>query len=273
MPDPYDLIFDNATFSAAVVFVGTRCGRDNLMGDYASGSLHFVRAGRAEVQVRGGAPVLVEQPSLVFFPRSHSHSLRAVDDAGAEVVCALASFSEGFERTVALGFPEMVVLPLAQLASVRFTLEAFFAEASASGAGSRQLADRLCGILLAYLARHIHEQGRGDGPGGVLAAAGDKRIAAAIKAIHTRFHDALDLDTLARGAGMSRSRFVERFKRLVGTSPHNYLVNYRIGVAQQLLASRLPVKTVAERVGYGTTASFVRSFKDVVGMPPGAWAK
>ena len=72
---------------------------------------------------------------------------------------------------------------------------------------------------------------------------------------------------------MSRSRFVERFKRLVGTSPHNYLVNYRIGVAQQLLAKRLPVKTVAERVGYETTAAFVRKFKEIVGVSPGAWAK
>jgi AraC-like DNA-binding protein len=59
----------------------------------------------------------------------------------------------------------------------------------------------------------------------------------------------------------------------MGTSPHNYLVNYRIGVAQQLLARRMPVKAVAQRVGYGTTASFVRKFKEVVGVSPGAWAK
>jgi len=99
------------------------------------------------------------------------------------------------------------------------------------------------------------------------------RIAGAVKAIHTGFDGGLDLETLARCAGMSRSRFVERFKRLVGTSPHNYLVNYRIGVAQQLLAKRLPVKTVAERVGYETTAAFVRKFKEIVGVSPGAWAK
>jgi AraC-like DNA-binding protein len=166
----------------------------------------------------------------------------------------------------------MVVLPLRKLVPVRHAVEAFFAEAASTAPGSRQLADQLCGIVLAYVVRHIalEQQQRA---AGVLAAASDQRIAGAVRAIHASVHAGVDLATLAKAAGMSRSRFVEHFKRLVGTSPHNYLVSYRIGVAQQLLARRLPVKTVAERVGYETTASFVRKFKEVVGVSPGAWAK
>jgi AraC-like DNA-binding protein len=272
MSDAFDLIFDPSGLSTQVIFSGTHCGRENLLRTYPSGSLHFVRSGRAEALLAGSTPVLIEQPSLLFFPRAHSHSLRALDDGGIELVCAIATFSEGFRQSVALSFPEMVVVPLHELAPVRHAAEAFFAEAASKAPGSRQMADHLCAIVLAYLLRHLcetQEQQRS----GLIAAAGDSRIASAIKAIHTCFHDGLDLETLARAAGMSRSRFVEHFKRLVGTSPHNYLVNYRIGVAQQLLARRLPVKTVAQRVGYATTAAFVRKFKDVVGVSPGAWAK
>ncbi|MDB5872025.1 MAG: AraC family transcriptional regulator [Ramlibacter sp.] len=272
MSTPYDLIFDNAVFSAQVIFVGTRCGRENLLRNYASGTLHFVKSSRALVHLEGAEPVAIEQPSLVFFPRTSRHNVTGVNDDGVDLVCAIANFSEAFQQNVATSLPDMMVLPLQELAPIRHAVEAFFAEAACTAPGSRQLADQLCGIVLAYVVRHIllderHRQA------GLVAAASDQRIAGAVKAIHTSFHDGLDLATLAKVAGMSRSRFVEHFKRLVGTSPHNYLVNYRIGVAQQLLARRLPVKTVAARVGYETTASFCAKFKEVVGVSPGAWAK
>jgi len=272
MSIPYELIFDNTVFSAQVIFVGTRCGRENLLRSYASGTLHFVKSNRAQVQLEGGPALVIEEPSLVFFPRAHSHSLAGVDGAGVELVCAIANFGEAFQQTVAPSLPDMVVLPLTELAPIRHAVEAFFAEAASTAPGSKQLADQLCGIVLAYVARHIALD-RQQRQSGLIAAASDQRIAGAVKAIHTSFHAGLDLATLAKGAGMSRSRFVEHFKRLVGTSPHNYLVNYRIGVAQQLLARRLPVKTVAARVGYETTAAFCAKFKEVVGVSPGAWAK
>jgi AraC family transcriptional regulator, alkane utilization regulator len=97
--------------------------------------------------------------------------------------------------------------------------------------------------------------------------------AAAVRTIHARFDRDLDVDTLAREAGMSRSRFNERFKAVVGESPHGYLVRHRIGVAQDLLAKKLPVKAVAGRVGYATPSAFVRKFKELVGVSPAAWAR
>jgi AraC-like DNA-binding protein len=276
MSDPYDLFLDPTAFNAEVVFVGTRCGSENLLHQYATGTLHFVRGGRARVDLPGGAVVAVDEPSLVFFPRPHQHRVQAADEGGIEIVCAIATFGDAFRRAIALAFPDVVVLPLSRLEAIRHTLEAFFAEAASRAPGSRQMADKLCGILLAYLARYLFEQGtqqQRPPAAGLIAAACDKRIASAIAAIHSRFEDVLDLETLARGVGMSRTRFVALFGRLVGTSPHNYLVNYRIGMAQQMLATKLPVKTVAARVGYGTTSAFVRKFKQVVGVSPGAWAK
>ncbi|MBG9386688.1 helix-turn-helix domain-containing protein [Caenimonas aquaedulcis] len=279
MTTPHDLLFERAASAAHVVFVGRRCASANLLHDYASGILHFVREGHARIETAGGPPIELDRPSLVFFPRAGRHAIQSVDESGVELVCAITRFSEPFLQTLGPAFPETLVVPMEELAPIRYAVEAFFAEAQAAPPEGRQLADRLCGIVLAYLLRHLAQRqaGQSGGPAqgcsGIIAAASDQRIAGAMNAIHTSFDAALDLATLARVAGMSRSRFVEHFKRLVGTSPHNYLVNYRIGVAQQLLASRVPVKTVAGRVGYETTASFVRKFKEVVGVSPGAWAK
>lgn len=271
MNTAYELIFDSSTLNAEVIFAGTRCAQDNLLRNYRSGTLHFIRSGAAQVLAQDQAPFQVDRPSLVFFPSSRAHWVRAVDDAGFDMVCAITNFSEVFSRAVTLSFPQVIVLPLEELSAIRYTLEAFFAEAASPEPGSKQLADRLCEVVLGYLTRYLVD--KGSLSPGLLAAASDKRIAAAIKAIHTRFQTALDLQTLAEGAGMSRSRFVERFRDLMGTSPHHYLLTYRMGMAQQMLSSRLPVKTVAERVGYGTTSAFVRKFKEVVGVSPGAWAK
>lgn len=197
--------------------------------------------------------------------------MRAVDARGFDLVCAFTSFGEGFSRAVARSFPDVVVVPLARLDAIRHTLEALFAEASSPAPGSKQLADRLCELVLAYVARHAVEAGQFEA--GLLAATGDPRVAAAVRAIHARFHEELDVDLLAREAGMSRSRFIARFKAVMGESPHGYLVKHRIAVAQRLLARRLPVKTVAGRVGYATASSFVRKFREVVGVPPAAWAQ
>ena len=269
-PTPYDLIFDSGQLTARVVFVGTRCARDNLLRNYRTGSLHFVRAGRAEVVIANAAPLLVEQPSLVFFPLGCPHWVRAVDDDGFDLVCAFTTYGEGFSRAISLSLPEVLVVPLSRLEGIGHLLDAFFAEAASHAPGSRALADRLCEVVLGYVARYAIETcGCATG---ALAAAGDPQIVAALRAIHTRYQTALDIDALAGEAGMSRSRFVERFRAVVGTTPHDYLTHHRIGVAQQLLLRRVPVKAVAGRVGYATAASFVRRFKEVVGVPPATWA-
>jgi AraC-like DNA-binding protein len=271
MTPSYEQLFDARHFRAELVFAGRRCGQDNLLADYRTGALHFIREGRAEVVRAAEPPHPIDQPSLVFFPQASRHRIRAVDDRGFDMVCALAKFGEGFSRAVALSFPDVVVLPLARLDAIRHTLEALFAEAQSAAPGSRQLAERLCEVVLSFVARHAVESG--ELQSGLLAATADPRIAAALRTIHTRYHEELDVDELARQAAMSRSRFIERFKAVVGEPPHNYLVRHRIGMAQQLLATRMPVKTVAGRVGYATASAFVRKFKEVVGVPPAAWGQ
>lgn len=270
MTPAYDLIFEPHALQAQVVFVGTRCARDNLLRNYRTGSIHFVRSGRAEVLLEHGGIIEITEPALVFFPQGCPHWVRAVDDQGFDLVCAFTRCSEGFSQMLALAFPEVIVMPLARLAGISHLVETFFAEAGSDAPGSKAMADRMCEVVLGYVARHALQDGLCRG--GALAAAADPQIAAAVRAIHTRYHCALDLDQLASEAGMSRTRFVRRFRELVGTSPHDYLVTYRIGVAQDLLTRRVPVKAVAGRVGFATASAFVRRFKEVVGVPPAAWA-
>lgn len=109
---------------------------------------------------------------------------------------------------------------------------------------------------------------------GLLNALGDRRISAALAAIHRDAHKAFTVSELARVAGMSRSLFSARFTDLVGVTPHQYLVRLRMQRAAYLLRSqRLTILEVSAQVGYASESSFSRIFTREMGVPPAMYRK
>ena len=79
---------------------------------------------------------------------------------------------------------------------------------------------------------------------------------------------------LARQVGMSRSSLAERFTRLIGRPPMQYLGHWRIQVAAGMLREGTqPVARIASTVGYESEAAFSRAFHKLTGMPPVAWRR
>jgi len=82
------------------------------------------------------------------------------------------------------------------------------------------------------------------------------------------------LEELAREANTSRSVLAERFQKLVGDSPMQYLTQWRMLLAANLLRrSNAPLARVAEEVGYQTDTAFSRAFRREFGLPPVAWRR
>ena len=84
----------------------------------------------------------------------------------------------------------------------------------------------------------------------------------------------IGLADLAQQCGLSISHFTRSFRQSFGTSAHRYLILKRIEKAKLLLsdsASALP--DVALEAGFSDQASFCRTFKAVVGIPPGQWRR
>lgn len=78
-----------------------------------------------------------------------------------------------------------------------------------------------------------------------------------------------DVNTLAVGAGMSRSGFQHLYKKIFGVSVIEDVVESRIIRAKHLLrATNLSVKEIGEKSGYTNAYSFMRQFKERVGMTP-----
>ena len=107
-----------------------------------------------------------------------------------------------------------------------------------------------------------------------LAGVGDRIVGAALKALHNRPAHAWTLDELAQAACTSRSVLAERFQKLVGSSPIQYLTQWRMLLASNLLSGgNAPLASIAQDVGYQTDTAFSRAFRREFGTPPSAWRR
>ena len=84
----------------------------------------------------------------------------------------------------------------------------------------------------------------------------------------------IDYTALADRLGTSPSTLRRRFVEATGTSPHGYLLQCRAALARELLGSTdLPVKAIADRLGYRDVYFFSRQFRQLVGVPPAAYRR
>lgn len=90
-------------------------------------------------------------------------------------------------------------------------------------------------------------------------------------------HQPLDnfrVSTLARAAGVSESTLRRRFSREGETAPGDSILQLRMNLAKRLLCETgMPLKEIADRVGYGGPIAFNHAFKREHGLPPGAFRK
>ena len=109
---------------------------------------------------------------------------------------------------------------------------------------------------------------------GWLRAVFDPQMGTALSAIHDKVNAPWTVESLAEAAGMSRSAFAARFKELLGQTPLEYVTEWRMQKAMQLLNSvTRSSSTSLESVGYESDAAFSKAFKRVVGANPGEYLK
>lgn len=83
------------------------------------------------------------------------------------------------------------------------------------------------------------------------------------------------VETMAEQACLSPSRFHAVYRAMFGSSPMKDVIHTKIDLAKTLLLSGedMVLPTVAEKLGYKSQYHFIRQFKAVTGMTPGAYRR
>ena len=168
----------------------------------------------------------------------------------------------------------MVTLRIHDVDGIEQTLSLLFAETERVRCGQRLVADRLLEILLLQMLRWLLDHpAQGGVQEGLLPGLSHPKLARALTCVHERPGEAWSLDAMALEAGMSRSAFAAEFKAVHGTTPGDYLLRWRVSIAQTMLRGGAPVKRISDDLGYASPAAFSRAFAQVAGASPRAWMK
>jgi AraC family transcriptional regulator, alkane utilization regulator len=152
-------------------------------------------------------------------------------------------------------------------------LEILARESGQERAGSQAVIARATDVLFVQAVRSVLEQ-PGECCQGWLQGLRHPRLARALAEMHRHPDRELPVERLARLAGMSRSAFCALFAEQVGETPHRYLTRWRMHRAAALLRdTSLGLPELAGQVGFSDEASFSRSFKRQMGVPPATYRR
>ena len=228
---------------------------------HAGYSVSYVRKGSFGYRVRGRSFELVAGSVLVGRPGdefmcTHDHHVCG-DECLAFHLDAAAAAALGADEAV---WQTGCLPPLPQMMVL-----GELAQAAADGGTDLGLDE----LALLFPARFV-EVASGRKRQEPQAGARDRRRAVeAALWLDAHSHDDIDLGAAAREAGLSPFHFLRLFSKVLGVTPHQYLVRSRLRRAARILADDTrPITDVALDVGFADLSNFVRTFHRAAGVSP-----
>ncbi len=227
---------------------------------HASFSISYVRKGSFGYRARGESFELVAGSILLGYPDDEyvcTHEHVCGDEClSFELTPALVAATGDGPRIWRTGcvppLPELMVL-------------GELAQAAALGHTDLGL-DEVGMLLIARLVEVVSGRKRRSA---TMSARDRRRAVETALWIDAHAHRPLDLERAAAQAGLSAFHFLRLFARILGVTPHQYLVRARLRRAARLLADDArPITDIAYDVGFGDLSNFVRTFHRAAGVSP-----
>ena len=263
---------------------------------YEEPGFSIVLRGRCWLAVEGREPVLLERGDFVLLPSSPAFALLSRPD----VQCSLGVPSmsavrhgdpDGEPELEMLGgafrldpvnaslvlalLPEMIHIRGSDGETTRLAriVGLIMDECAADRPGRDMVLQRHLDVMLVECLRRP-SIAHGALPAGLLAGMQDPALARVLRAMHADVRAGWTVAGLAQLAGMSRSAFSARFSRTLGCAPMEYLLRWRMTLAQDALSrGGRSLDRLAEEIGYESASAFSTAFRRRLGCSPGAFAR
>jgi AraC-like DNA-binding protein len=237
---------------------------------------------QGDPHVLSSAPGLRQQPDMAFYQDARASQLPLSITLGepgpptTRIICGFLGCDARPFNPLLGALPRMLHLRAGDGrdgAWLNHLIEAAVAESAKRRMGSDCILARLSELMFIELVRR-HLEAVPVEETGWFAGLRDVHVGRALNLLHGGAATPWTLERLARDAGLSRSSLAERFVRLVGYPPMQYLAQWRMQLAAGLLTnSSQQVAQIAVEVGYDSEAAFSRAFHKLVGMPPAVWRR
>lgn len=243
------------TFYARERFVTERSHKDAYLVFYTLGGAGIIEQGGQSVTLGQNQALLMDcrapQRYVTDPVRHHWYHLWAhVNGAGADAI------------SQAMGLPKLQPVSL-PLADVRPIFETIFENMKKEGYIESLTTSLAVDKLLTSIALAPDSRG---------SFVEFDAVSVARRYMEEHYAEDLHVDDVAREAAISTSQLIRLFKRQLGTTPHSYLLRYRITQAKELLAeTTLPVATIARQVGFASESNFSYRFGEMCGQSPSAY--
>ena len=263
---------------------------------------HIISEGECWLRLSSGEYLLASEGEIVILPYGHQHVMGGVDGSERPVpiaaimppppwgpVAMIRHGGGGTRTSVVCGYlqcddpifdplistlpPLFSVRPPAGPAAAWVTASIQYALDASNGhrPAPQSVTLRLPELLFSEVLR-LYIENAPELRTGWLAALRDPVVGPALIELHADPAYKWTVDELARRVASSRSTLNERFGRLLGRAPMQYLSDWRLQVAADLLRKTTSsVLSVALCVGYESEEAFNRAFKRALGSPPAQW--
>lgn len=266
---------------------------------------HYVTQGACWVRIEGtNKPQLLSSGDLIIIPHGAPHILsdtadrkpisleeafarsnysgegifhigEQVSPGDTQLVCGHFEFTDLFTHPLVSHLPEFITKHESsgtEFSWVKDTLKFLSHTAKTQHDGSSAIIKRLSEIIFIQTIRFWSQQNTTGK--GFIAALNDRNLSNGLKAFHENFAADWTVEKLARESSMSRSLFADRFKHYLDLSPMQYVTQWRMQSARQMLAeSDLSLDNIAREVGYESASAFSKTFKRLFEYSPGEFRK
>lgn len=256
---------------------------------------HFVIRGDAQIVLENKQTVEISQGDFILLPHGKGHLLQSesgvkytkieeldvVETSEGAYSIQLGSHGEKTEficgglyfkpvwHPFIQALPEFILLKDKELDFAKSVIKLLKEEIALAKEGSKAIISRLFEVLILAVVRDwLHDKEKDFV--GLKLALHDESLSKTISKIHQHPSDSWTVESLAQEASMSRTSFSEKFSKVVGVTPIQYLTKLRMYLAKEKLQiENRTITDVAEEVGYNSLVSFNRAYKRFWGVPPG----